>query len=34
MTGGSNKSFGASVSNAGDVNHDGFNDVIVGRTWN
>ncbi|MGB3017200.1 MAG: FG-GAP-like repeat-containing protein, partial [Ignavibacteria bacterium] len=30
MTGGSNKSFGASVSNAGDVNHDGFNDVIVG----
>jgi len=31
MTGGSNKSFGASVSNAGDVNNDGFNDVIVGE---
>ncbi|MBK9225887.1 MAG: FG-GAP repeat protein [Ignavibacteria bacterium] len=31
MTGGSNKTFGASVSNAGDVNHDGFNDVIVGE---
>jgi len=31
MTGGSNNAFGASVSNAGDVNHDGFNDVIVGE---
>ena len=25
--------FGVSVSDAGDVNHDGYNDVIVGALW-